>query len=326
MSADITLAWVGTAHIHTPGFIDLASKRGVKSAGVWDHDANRATKNAEKLCTQTRTVDELVADPTVDGYVICSETNLHVDLVAKLVKTDKPIFVEKPMGTDGANSKKILELFQGSKSVFQTGYFMRGIPAILTLKKQVEAGAFGQITRVRGSNCHSGALGGWFDGDWRWMADRNQAGVGAYGDLGTHALDILIWIFGEIAAVTATLGLGTARYDGCEETGEAIILFKSGVIGTLTAGWDDIANPYFMQVSGTKAFAAIDSDLEMAIDGKPLAKVMDVEAQVPSGFDAFLDYLEGKDVSLVKPEEAAERDRVMSAIYLASETRTWVSL
>jgi predicted dehydrogenase len=49
----------------------------------------------------------------------------------------------------------------------------------------------GKITRARGSNCHSGSLGGWFDKEYRWMADPKIAGVGAFGDLGTHKLDIL---------------------------------------------------------------------------------------------------------------------------------------
>ena len=46
---------------------------------------------------------------------------------------------------------------------FQTGYFMRGNPIHLFLREQIHRGNFGKITRVRGSNCHSGALGGWFD-------------------------------------------------------------------------------------------------------------------------------------------------------------------
>lgn len=323
MSEPIKVAWVGTAHIHTPGFVDLVTKRGVSSVGVWDHDAARAAKNAEKLSTKVATLDDL-ATADVDGYVVCSETNRHLELIEKLAKTGKPIFAEKPMGPDGATSAKILSLFQANGNVFHTGYFMRGVPAILTLKKKLEEGVFGQVTRVRGSNCHSGSLGGWFDTDWRWMADRSQAGVGAYGDLGTHALDILLWLFGEVEAVTGTLAMGTARYEGCDETGEAIILFKSGVIGTLAAAWDDVANPHFMQVSGTKAFATIGGDLQIAQDGQPLTKVDDLVPQVPSGFGAYLDYLEGKDVTLVKAEEAAERDKVMSAIYKAAETHTWV--
>ena len=34
---------------------------------------------------------------------------------------------------------------------------------------------------------------GWFDGEWRWIADKNEAGGGGFADLGAHALDIVLW-------------------------------------------------------------------------------------------------------------------------------------
>lgn len=37
------------------------------------------------------------------------------------------------------------------------------------------------------------------------MADPKIAGVGAFGDLGTHKLDILTWMMGDIEAVSALL-------------------------------------------------------------------------------------------------------------------------
>src|SRR5438045_2727372 len=46
----VTLALVGVAHIHTPGFIDLLkTRKDVKVKSVWDHDAARAEKSAKDL-------------------------------------------------------------------------------------------------------------------------------------------------------------------------------------------------------------------------------------------------------------------------------------
>lgn len=319
------LAWIGTAHIHTPGFTNEALKRGYACAGVWDHDEARAKKNAEKLGGPVRSILELVQDAEVDGYVICSETVHHLDLVGQLVGTHKPIFIEKPMGFSEEQSKAILKLLEDHKTVFQTGYFSRGVANFRALKHKVEEGFFGDITRVRASNCHSGALGGWFDTDWRWMADRSQAGVGAFGDLGTHMLDILMWIFGGVSAVTGVLANGTKRYEGCEEVGEAILKFESGVIGTLAASWDDVADPVRVQISGTKGHATLGADLMLAGSNGKFEK-FEAGDSVPSGFNAFLDHLEGKTVELVTPQEAARRDIVMDAIYKGAESQSWVEI
>jgi len=146
---------------------------------------------------------------------------------------------------------------RNAKVRFTTGYFMRTDPKHLFLKDQIARGNFGKITRVRGSNCHAGSWGVWFDGEYRWMADPKVAGVGAFGDLGTHKLDILMWLLGEVEAVTAEIKSVTARYGDCDETGEALIRFKNGVIGTLAAGWVDIEDPVQLEISGTEAMRFI---------------------------------------------------------------------
>jgi predicted dehydrogenase len=249
----------------------------------------------------------------------------HLDLVKQLVGAGKPIFIEKPMGFNADQSKAILALLEEHKIVFQTGYFSRGQANVRALKQKVDEGFFGEITRVRASNCHSGALGGWFDTDWRWMADRTQAGVGAYGDLGTHMLDLLMWMFGDVSSVTGVFATGTNRYPGCEEVGEALLKFSNGIIGTLAASWDDVADPVRLQVCGTKGHATLGADLQIAGPDGKLSKVEAGEG-VPAGFGAFLDHLAGTKVDLVTGREAASRDIVMDAIYRGAENGAWVEV
>jgi predicted dehydrogenase len=325
MSSEIRLGWAGVAHIHTPGFSNEVLKRGIQCAGVYDPSPEKAQKNATTLGGSVRSVEEMTGDGSISGFVICSETIHHLDLVQKLVKTGKPLFIEKPMGFNATQSEAIYQLLDENNVVFQTGYFSRGDARFQTLKRLVEEGHFGTVTRVRASNCHSGALGGWFDTDWRWMADRSQAGVGAFGDLGTHVLDLLLWMFGGITAATGSFSNGTARYEGCEELGEALFKFSSGAIGTMAAGWDDVADPVRLQVCGTKGHATVGADLLVAgADGK--FEKYELDAPQPSGFGAFLDFLAGQSVTLVSAREAANRDVVMEAIYLGAESETWVSV
>ena len=120
------------------------------------------------------------------------------------------------LGIGAKDAYAMADAIEKAGVIFQTGYMMRSNPMHLFLREQVQAGAFGKITRMRHSNCHGGALGRWFDTEWRWMADPRQAGVGAFGDLGTHSLDIMIWMLGEIESCTATVNNGTGTYDDCD--------------------------------------------------------------------------------------------------------------
>lgn len=300
------------------------SKRGAPLLGIWDHDAERAAMNSEKTGAPVMDLDTLIAHPEVGGFLVCSETCHHLDIVTKAAPRGLPMFVEKPLSASPAESAKMAALIKEHGVAFQTGYFMRGIAPVQTLKKMVDEGAFGKITRIRFSNCHSGAIGGWFDGEWRWMADRSLAGVGAFGDLGTHVIDLLMWMFGPVQSVTGALSMGTARYEGCDELGESLLKLESGVIATLAAGWDDVVDPYRIQVSGTEGHALLGSTLKVAGKDGKLVDVEALEPDVPSGFGAFLDVLEGKPADLVGIDEAVDRDCVMEALYRGAETCAWV--
>ncbi len=327
-----TLALIGAAHIHTPNFIDRLNKRPeFRVKFVWDHDGSRAAKAAEKLGSQTTSdLNAIWRDAEIDAVIICTETDRHERVVLGATAAGKHLFVEKPLGYASADAYRMAKAIEDAGLLFQTGYFMRGLPVHQFLKQQVEAGHFGKITRVRHSNCHSGSLGGWFDGEWRWMADPQVAGVGAFGDLGTHSLDILLWLLGEVEKVTAATRIVTGRYKGCDETGEGLLSFANGVIGTLAAGWVDVADPVTAIVSGAEGHAYVaggklyfkSKHVEGADGKEPWDELPEMQ---PHAFELFLDALTGKEVSLVSPSEAAYRSAVMEALYAGAASEAWVT-
>ena len=328
-----TIAFVGCAHIHTPGFIHTIQNRpDFTCKSVWDHDTVRAQKNADALGAAVVTeLDALYADPEITAVIVCTETNLHAQVVLPGAAAGKHLFIEKPLGFGSEDAYQMAEAIEKASVIYQTGYFQRGDAKNLFLKQQIEAGAFGKITRVRGSNCHSGALGRWFDTTWRWMADPKIAGVGAFGDLGTHSLDILLWLMGDVTTATAQLDSGTNAYDGCDETGEGLMRFASGTIGTLAASWDDIANPVTFEICGTEGHAIIlngqlyfqSAHVEGADGKQPWTALPENK---PSGLNAFLEAVAGnKDAALVGVREAAYRSAVMEAMYEGAKNGAWVT-
>lgn len=212
----VTLALVGCAHSHTPGYVSkLKLSKDVKVKYVWDIEAKRADKWAVELDARAVHDDTVVwSDPQVQVVVICSQTNLHHRLVLASAKAHKHLFVEKPLGMNGSECREMAGAIEQARVLFATGYGMRTQPAHLFLKEQVAQGTFGKITRVRASVCHDGSLGRIFDTEWRWMADPKVAGCGGFGDLGTHGLDLLMWLVGGVEQVVADIKVVTGRYYG----------------------------------------------------------------------------------------------------------------
>ena len=326
-------ALLGAGHIHTPGFVKKLNKRNdLKIISVWDHDQIRAQQNADLLKAESvRDYTSVLENPDLDAVIICSETNLHEEIIMKVAEAKKHCFVEKPLGMGQQDSERMLTALENSGVMFQTGYFSRSNPVYRKLKQLIDNGTFGTISRIRLNNCHDGLRRNVFD-DYLWMTDLNQAGVGAFGDLGTHVLDLLLWFMSDLESVTATLSSPLNRYPGCDESGEALLKFKSGVIASIAAGWVDIAQPFTVIVSGTEAHAHMNqkeiylkSNNIPGADGETALK--NLPEALPHAFDLFLNaVVSGKNENLVPVREAAYRSTVMEAIYKAVSEKSWVTV
>src|SRR6266704_2434945 len=107
----ITLAFVGCAHIHTPGFVNLLKKR-----------------------QDVKDVDKIWSDPDIAAVVICSETNRHQDLLLAAAKAGKHMFAEKPLGITAKESYAMADAIEKANLLVTTGDVMRTDPMHLFLK------------------------------------------------------------------------------------------------------------------------------------------------------------------------------------------------
>ena len=324
-----TTAFVGVAHIHTPNFIDRLVKRDdIRIKAVYDHDPARGEKRAQQAhSTFVPDLDAILNDPEITSVVVCSETNRHLELVERAARAGKHLFVEKPLAVSGEDAAKMRAAVERAGVVFQTGFAQRSSPQAQFLKREAAAGNLGTITRMRHSSGHGGSLGGWFDTEWRWFADKEQAGGGGFADLGAHSLDIILWVLrpvcGKATAFAASLGHATDRYGDIDEYGAGLITFASGAVAVLEASWVDPKLRSPVELFGTRGQIQIIenkiryySELVEGADGGEYTG--ELPAQLPHAFDLFFDRLDGKDVPLISVEEAAEESRVMYELYQAA--------
>ena len=139
-----------------------------------------------------------------------------------------------------------------------------------------------------------------------------------------------MWILGDVASVVADIRVVTGRYGPqTDETGQALIKFRNGVMGTLTAGWLDVASPVTLALSGTKGYAQIiDGKLNFQselVEGSRVAKVWTDLPEAPRApLHQFVDAVAGQaGMPLVTPSEAAARVVVMEAMYKSARSGRW---
>lgn len=117
--------------------------RGAVLAAVCDADAARA----KAACGNGQIFDdpyEMIAADAINAIVIASPDATHADLTIACIKAGKPVLVEKPLGTTGADALRVVEAeIKSGKTLVHVGYMRRFDPAYEAMKKAGHDGSLG---------------------------------------------------------------------------------------------------------------------------------------------------------------------------------------
>ena len=164
-----------------------------------------AAEAARRFGFETSTGDwrKLVEDPSIDIVDIATPNNMHCEIAVAAATAGKHIFCEKPLAGTSGEARKMLDAVQKADVTHMVAFNYRRTPAIALAKKFIDEGAIGQILNFRGTYLQDWSADPNAPLSWRFQ--REIAGSGALGDIGTHVLDLARYLAGEIQAVNGTL-------------------------------------------------------------------------------------------------------------------------
>jgi predicted dehydrogenase len=149
-------------------------------------------------------VDELLADPSIDAVSVALPNNQHLEVLAQVLASGKHVLTEKPLGLDGSQAARLAELAAAPEragAVDAVGFSYRRLPGLAALRAAVADGAIGAIRHFETTYyCHHAADAG---DPFTWRFDHAASGGGALIDLGLHAIDAVEFAVGPIAEVAA---------------------------------------------------------------------------------------------------------------------------
>ena len=204
------IAGIGTAVIGT-GFIgtvhvEALRRIGVQVRGVLGSTAERGAARAETLgvAKAYASLDELLADPTVDVVHVTSPNDLHVSQSIAVLESGRHVVCEKPLALTSAESTRLVECAAASGRVNAVNFNIRHYPLNQHARDVVAAGALGEVRLVTGRYFQDWLL---LPGDWNWRLQPDRGGaLRAVGDIGSHWLDLMTFVTGHrIEAVMADL-------------------------------------------------------------------------------------------------------------------------
>ncbi len=199
-SAVIGTGFIGTVHV------EALRRIGVTVTGVLGSTPERGAASAERLGVRHAyaSLDEILADPTVDVVHVTSPNDLHVTQARAILEAGKHVVCEKPLAMSAAESGELVALAQRSGRVNAVNFNIRFYPLNQHARSVVADGGIGEVRLVTGHYFQDWLL---LESDWNWRLLPERGGaLRAVGDIGSHWLDLLTHVTGlRITAVMAEL-------------------------------------------------------------------------------------------------------------------------
>ena len=163
---------------------------------IADPDASAAETLAAEHAAAVMDEVDIYADPTIDAIVVASSTNVHADQIEKAASAGKAIFCEKPIDLNIDRVRGVLNHLDVHPVPMMLAFNRRFDPNFARLKKQIDAGAIGQVEMVTILSRDPGLP----------PLDYIKVSGGLYRDMMIHDFDMARFLVGEEFTHVQALG------------------------------------------------------------------------------------------------------------------------
>jgi UDP-N-acetyl-2-amino-2-deoxyglucuronate dehydrogenase len=224
------VALVGCGRISRNHFEALAAVDGLTLVAVADADGGRAREAGEAQGVPWFTsYEEMLARVPSDVVTIATPSGLHPAHGILAARTGRHVVTEKPMAISLDGADELVRACDAAGVHLFVVKQNRLNPPIQLLKRAIDRGRFGRIYLANCTVRWARPQEYYDQAPWRgtWEFDG-----GAFMNQASHYVDLIQWLVGPVESViakTATL----ARRIETEDTGVAVLKFRSGALGTI---------------------------------------------------------------------------------------------
>ena len=221
------------AEFHTRAINEIPNARVV---AAWSRSPANGAKIAGMAgngCKIFDDLDALLAESGLDVVCVCTPSGADMAPAVRAAMAGKHVVVEKPLEITLPRCDAIIDACDRAGVRLCTIFPSRFSPANLRLKEAISLGRFGRLT-LGDTHVKWWRTQDYYDsGGWRgtWQLD----GGGALMNQAIHNVDLLCWLMGDVASITAhTSTLAHERIE-VEDTAVASLRFRSGALGVIEA-------------------------------------------------------------------------------------------
>lgn len=225
---------IGAGAIGAVRAVALARTRNCQLMGVHDVDEHRARSVAPNA-RYYPTARELIETPEIDAVIISTPPQYHEPLSLAAFAAGKHVLVEKPMAATVEACRSMASAATKAGLVLAVGYNHRYFEALKLVRDTVQSGALGTLSHVRAYAGHTGLS----EFKAPWMYDPSIMGGGALMDNGTHVIDLVRYVMGDVTEVYGHASNRIWNIDGVEDNALVLVRSSEGVTASIQASWSE---------------------------------------------------------------------------------------
>ncbi|MBC1272852.1 Gfo/Idh/MocA family protein [Listeria booriae] len=319
-------------------FCDIVEERAVKAKADFG-DANASVYKDYK---------ELLADKTIDVIHVCTPNISHAEISIAAMEAGKHVMCEKPMAKSTEEAQSMIDASKKTGKKLTIGYQNRFRKDSQFLQEVCANNELGEIYYAKAKAIRRRAVP-----TWGVFLDEEAQGGGPLIDIGTHALDLTLWMMDNYKpkyvvgnayhklsqrenAANAWGPWDPSKFTVEDsafgfitmENGATIVLESSWALNTLDVGEAMTA------LCGTEGGADMENGLR--INGESHSQMYEKQIQLEAGgvdfYDGtgddpaeleaqqWIDSILSNTDPVVKPEQALVVTQILEAIYESSQT------
>lgn len=176
----------------------------------------------------------MLENEAIDVVSVCTPNKYHAEATIAALDAKCHVLCEKPIATTLKEADLMIAAARKARRKFMIGFTHRLFEGPKLVKDLLDKKALGKPFMMRVRFAHGGPYPGWAKG--KWFYEKEMAAGGAMLDMGIHAIDLCLWLFGPVAAV---MGKAATLVKKIEVDDNAVMLleFKSGALGYIEVGW-----------------------------------------------------------------------------------------
>jgi myo-inositol 2-dehydrogenase / D-chiro-inositol 1-dehydrogenase len=225
---------IGTAHGYTIGHLARAGLVDATLTDAYDTDGERAARAAERFDATRRPSVEALVD-AVDAVWVCTWTAAHLEAVECAVDAGRAVFCEKPLAPTYDDCVRVAA--QLERVPHQVGLVLRYAPVFARAAELVASGEYGAPLATTFRDDQYFPIQGMYGSTWR--KDVAAAGGGTLIEHSIHDVDVLRWILGDPASVSARMSTRFG-HAGIDDIVGATFAYADGSVAQLTSIWHQV--------------------------------------------------------------------------------------